>query len=134
MPTNIPVHPELKDFLDDYFGEDAAGVRYIPLEVYYEPRICGTCSGEGTTWHGWGYGTESCSYSSDEWAELGEEGQDAYMDGTMDKECPECKGAKILRMLDEVSTPSSIVRDWQEWMKDKAEMHAEMAAERRAGA
>ena len=93
--------------------------------------VCGYCGGTGvTTEHIDGHGI-----SMEEWdRDWDEESRDDYLSGKYDKNCPECKGQKVVLEINRDVADQAILRILDDWTESDRETEAMHAAERRMGA
>ena len=95
-------------------------------------EVCPCCDGKGKTWHGW-HSDDACSFTSSEWDELGQDGQDGYMSGRYDQTCPECEGQNVIDVIDPNGTDPAVFNQWCEWVDDAYESDAIERQERAMG-
>lgn len=100
-------------------------IEYTPIECVWE--ICDYCNGDG------GHSRRFGAYSADEWDELDEEFQQAYLSGRFDERCNPCDGTGKVRVIDE----DQLTEQAREWLRLERESAWETASmhyhEMRAG-
>lgn len=93
------------------------------VELRTRKEVCPTCEGQGKCWPR-GLCFTQCDF---------EEDPDLYehvQDGTFDRECPECRG---LRVVDVVCESDPNYRAWQDHLEEEAAYERMCEAERRFG-
>jgi hypothetical protein len=110
-------------------------VNYVHEEICHfefvmptHKEVCDYCRGEGKSSAYLG------SYTQSEMDEQGPEFYEDYMAGAYDQECPECRGLRVVDVVDEERLPEDLRREWQDYVREMYAMDAEIAAERRMGA
>jgi RecJ-like exonuclease len=98
--------------------------------------ICGCCSGNGRVENQ----AFSNGFSSSEWADMDQDGRDAYMRGDYDVTCDPCRGSGKVQVPDASRMTFAQKREYvlelreaREEAADLADMRREEAAERRMG-
>lgn len=112
-------NPTLEIELFDAEGETTLHV--VPAKRI----VCPTCDGAGSV-------PPNHWYSGDEWRhELSEDDRDLYMSGALDRCCDDCKGERVVTVVDRDRTPANILAAIDELAEIEREAAAEAAAERR---
>jgi len=122
----IEEHPITGEVIDD----DEFKVTF-PAEF----AVCPDCAGTGTTYLGWSAG-EQPAFTAEDFAYEGPEFVEDYFSGAYDRQCPECKGQRVvLEVVEKFFTEEQKLfwKLYQEHLDGLHEMWAEMEAERRFG-
>lgn len=121
--TRVKPSKELKNF-EEYIGEKLPTKRIV----------CPTCRGEGRHVNP---SIDENGITGAEMAELGPEFQEDYMSGVYDVLCYECKGLRVVDILDEdwlVNNDRELLKEWNEWLRSEQDYQAICDMERRMGA
>jgi hypothetical protein len=104
-----------------YGREDEA----VLFPAKYE--VCGRCQGKGVhdCWEG--------GMSQDEMAEQGPEFFEDYMSGMYDKRCDECKGERVVLVIDRRRANKEALAEYDQYQQDEQDYRALVEAERRMG-
>ncbi len=94
--------------------------------------VCETCEGRGTHVNP---SIDAHGIGAEEWAnDWDDEEREAYHSGRYDVSCAECKGVRVVEVLDEERAESEVIAAWNQWQRDSWSSYAESEAERRMGA
>lgn len=125
LPYDFPGARQIETMLAE------CGVESPGLELKAHREVCPTCTGTGSTWHGWG-GSDACSFTADEWDDLGEDDQVNYLEGVYDLPCPSCKGRNVVEIVTVTSTPT-MIGEIGAMVQAEADLQASERAERAFG-
>jgi len=106
-------------------GDEEATAFEVQLPVKYE--VCWRCDGAGVHDHP----AFSNGITSSEWVEWDDDEQQAYMNGRYDVQCEECKGLRVVQVVDEEKIPEEYKEAWAQRAKEEQEYRNEIAYERR---
>ena len=98
------------------------------LPATYE--VCGHCNGTGTS------SAHMGSWTADEWTQESHEFREDYLKGLYDKECPVCKGKRVVAVpADKGLTAKQkwALITYQELLQEEAEYESMCRAEQRMG-
>lgn len=94
-------------------------------------EVCETCSGKGKHVNpsiDAGHGITQEEFDEDP------DFRESYVRGDYDVQCVECKGQRVVPVMDETRATPEVQAAVERWMQDQADYAAECAAERRMGA
>lgn len=77
------------------------------IEFPAKREVCGCCDGKGTTYLGWS-DSEQPAFTYEDFAEEGPDFYEDYMTGRYDRQCPECKGLRVIKVIEEKSVPEKL--------------------------
>lgn len=98
------------------------------IDIFTLNEVCPVCQGRGK--HSQNLG----AFAGDEMDEMGDEFRQDYIAGYYDTQCEECKGLRVVEVLDRTKTAGRVVALIDGMISDHEDMYATEAAERRAGA
>lgn len=101
----------------------------LALPAKYE--VCPTCQGRGRHVNP---AIEPHGLTQEDFDEEGPEFFDDYMSGVYDVQCQECRGERVVAVIDRDSCSPEQLRCYEASCRELAEMRALEAAERRMGA
>lgn len=112
-----------------YFDEpDDDGMYEREVELPSKFEVCPSCGGKGTSSAYLG------AFTEEDMAEAGYEFMEDYMAGHYDRACDECKGQRVIEVIDRAACDPEELKVYDEHERDLAEMRTIEAAERRMGA
>ena len=94
-------------------------------------EVCGRCEGHGTHTNP---AIDGNGLTSEDFDEQGPEFFADYMSGVYDVPCHECRGARVVAVLDRSRCPPELLKAYDKHQRDEANYQAECAMERRMGA
>ena len=99
-----------------------------PVNIYVKMEVCPVCRGRGE--HSRNLG----AFSADEMDEMGDEFRQDYIAGNYNATCDECKGLRVVEVLDREATQPSVVALIDKTAAEFDAMYDEERREREAGA
>lgn len=94
-------------------------------------EVCGRCRGTGTHTNP---SIDGNGITSDEMHELGDDFREDYMNGVYDVQCYECKGERVVLILDEDRATPEQLKEYEDEQRAIYELRQEEEMERRMGA
>ncbi len=114
----------------DYVVENDDGEE-IEYSVPAKYEVCGTCQGKGTHVNP---AIDGHGISSEEWDnEWSEDEQEAYMKGCYDVTCHECKGTRVVLVVDEEKANAEDLKRFLDKLEAEHEYERECRHERDMG-
>ena len=102
------------------------------LHVPVRFGVCETCEGRGTHVNP---SIDAHGIGAEEWMhDWDDEEREGYLNGRYDVECAECKGLRVVEVLDENTAADEVKAAWDNWLAESWSSWAEQEAERRMGA
>lgn len=101
------------------------------LKLATKFEVCGTCQGKGSHVNP---AIDGNGLSAEDFEEAGEDFRDDYMAGVYDVQCYECKGLRVVEVVDRERCSPEKLAAWDKWQREDDEVRAIERAERRAGA
>lgn len=99
-------------------------------------EVCPDCGGRGTTYLGWS-ASEQPAFTQEDLDYEGPDFFEDYIRGAYDRQCPNCRGKRVVPVISENEIPKSHLPIWESYMdhvRSEAEFEAICASERRMGA
>lgn len=100
--------------------------QWVPAK--YE--VCGRCRGNGTHTNP---AIDGNGITQSEMDELGDDFREDYVSGRYDIQCEECKGERVVLVIDEDRATPAQLAAWERQCQEEAEYRAERASELRFG-
>lgn len=99
------------------------------MELPSRWEVCTVCDGEGKHSHA----VDGNDITASEWAEWHPDERETYLRGGYDQQCEECKGKRVVAVVDEDRLTDEQRREWESWAEDERRYRASVEAERRMG-
>lgn len=100
------------------------------LPAKYE--VCSSCEGSGVTCSH--VECDGGGFTSSEWAEQDDDFKEDYLAGRYDRPCPDCKGKRVVLVVDEAACNPELLKLYRKQQDEVAETYRIEAMERRFGA
>jgi hypothetical protein len=115
---------------EDEDGDEVETTYSLPARF----EVCPECDGEGSTYLGW-RNRDQPAFTSEDLAEDPDWAEDMFA-GAYDRACPECKGERVVLVVDERRLSPADQEAWESYQEDQASeayYDAIAEAERRFG-
>jgi hypothetical protein len=104
---------------------------YLETALPSKFEVCGKCAGSGSHVN---EAIDGNGITSSEMDELGDDFREDYMAGVYDVQCTECKGLRVVPVVDADRCPAELLAKYHAHQEEEFRYQAECAAERRMGA
>lgn len=101
------------------------------VELPTKFEVCGRCEGRGTHTNP---SIDGNGLTAEDFAEAGDDFREDYMSGVYDVQCYECKGARVVAVVDRDRCDKKLLKAWDNSQREEANYRAECEMERRMGA
>jgi hypothetical protein len=120
---------EIPDPDENEENENENGGFTIEVQVPVKFEVCPTCEGKGTHVNP---SVDAGGLTAEDFAEDPDFAEE-YMSGTYDVGCYECKGERVVPVIDRERADPKVIEALDKQAEDRAQYRAEVEAERRMG-
>lgn len=110
----------------EVYGDD--GDTFETLELPAKFEVCDRCRGEGSHVNP---SIDGNGITSSEWADWDEDDRETYMSGGYDVSCEECKGQRVVKVVDEEHLSPDARIAFERWTEQQYEIARDRAADAR---
>jgi hypothetical protein len=125
VPLDNSVHNKIGDNMQVELYDEDGSSEFVELPTKFE--VCPRCEGKGVhdCWAG--------GMTGDEMAEQGPEFYEDYMSGVYDRQCTECNGDRVVRVVARERVSTTLLKRYDRHMQELDSLRAMEESERRMG-